>query len=163
MSENVSRAQLEADLASVEQQLRSVMLRQAGAIAYPSDLTLRQLQTLGLLHGATGMTGQVLADLLEISTPTVSGLIDRLVVKGLVARTPDQSDRRRVMLTLSEHGVDVLVQLDAAGRIQRDALLRELPVADVAHLHRIFSQLLAIASRGEAAGNGNDESPTSAN
>lgn len=108
------------------------------------------------------MTGQGLADLLEVSTPTISGLIDRLVVKGLVARTPDQRDRRRVMLTLSDDGVAVLEQLDAVGRIQRNTLLRGLPEADVVHLHRIFSRLLEIVSQGEAPGAGDDESPTPA-
>lgn len=150
MSEKPHRVQLEADLVSVEQQLRSVMLRRAGAVAFPSDLTLRQMQILGLLHGATDMTGQGLAELLGISTPTVSGLIERLVVKGLVVRKADSEDRRRVMLTLSNKGIAVLEQLDSAGRLQRDALVAQLPESDVGHLHRIFSTLLEIARDDES-------------
>ena len=162
MSQSASRSQLEADLVTVERQLRSLLMRQAGAIAFPVDLTLRQLQVLGLLHGSSAMTGQGLAEMLDISTPTVSGLIDRMVAKELVYREHDTEDRRRVVLTLSPAGVEVLEQLDSAGRAQRDSLLSQLPEDDVAHLHRIFSQLLAIASR-EGAAAADDERPTPAN
>lgn len=45
-----------------------------------------------------------LADARNISRPAVSNGVDALVHKGLVARTPDQEDRRRISLNLTAAG-----------------------------------------------------------
>lgn len=45
-----------------------------------------------------------LADARNISRPAVSNGVDALVQKGLVARTPDQEDRRRISLSLTAAG-----------------------------------------------------------
>jgi DNA-binding MarR family transcriptional regulator len=67
------------------------------------DLTVAQFRVLGLLaDGSTGAT--LLADRLAVSAPNVTGLIDGLVGRGLVARRPDPGDRRRSALSLTAKG-----------------------------------------------------------
>ena len=43
-------------------------------------------------------------NLLEISKPNVTPLIDKLIVLGFVQREPDQSDRRVIKISITEAG-----------------------------------------------------------
>src|SRR5690348_15951185 len=45
-----------------------------------------------------------LADLMQVSAPTVSRMIDTLVERGYVERTPDLADRRKICLGLTAAG-----------------------------------------------------------
>ena len=45
---------------------------------------------------------------MQVSAPTASGLVDRLVTKGLLERAPDPSDRRVRRLRLSADGQTLL-------------------------------------------------------
>jgi DNA-binding MarR family transcriptional regulator len=45
-------------------------------------------------------------------TPGVTRLVDRLERKGLVARTPCPTDRRRVFCRITPKGLDLLRELD---------------------------------------------------
>ncbi len=59
------------------------------------------------------------AEHLEIALPSVSRLIDGLVVRGLVRRQPHATDRRRVALALTATGRGAL---DVAQRAAEDYL-----------------------------------------
>lgn len=50
-------------------------------------------------HGPLSITG--LAELLAVSAPSASAMVDRLVERGLLTREPDPDDRRRVQVRLS--------------------------------------------------------------
>ena len=66
-----------------------------------STLTMQQLKLVALLatHGPLG--GHDLARHLEVSMPTVSGIVDRLVERGMVERRADPRDRRVRLTALS--------------------------------------------------------------
>ena len=49
-----------------------------------------------------------LADRLLVSRPSVTGLLDTLQAKGLVARRPHPDDRRRVLVVLTAEGLALL-------------------------------------------------------
>ncbi|MCE0487206.1 MarR family winged helix-turn-helix transcriptional regulator [Ornithinimicrobium sediminis] len=148
------RAALVARIADTDTRVRHLMLRWAGPLQVPSDLTLRQLQVLGLLHGHDGVTGHELAETLGVSTATVSGLVERMVGKHLVRRSPDPDDRRKVLLSVTPEGQQVLQGLDAASSAGRDRLLERLDPADLAELARLFDLLLRAAEEVEAEATG---------
>lgn len=76
------------------------------------DLTLPQYRVLVLL--AEGKeAASALADKLAVSRPSVTGVVDGLVVRGLVERAHDADDRRRVGHELTAAGRRLLVQADA--------------------------------------------------
>jgi long-chain acyl-CoA synthetase len=75
------------------------------------DLTLSQYRLLGIL-GDGPEASSVLADKLAVSRPSVTGVVDGLVARGLVQRDPDASDRRRVGLGLTAEGREVLAAAD---------------------------------------------------
>ena len=67
----------------------------------PYDLTSAQWQVLAQLFRRDGMTQVELCDRADLGAVTVSGLIDRMEIKGWVERRSDASDRRvkRIWLT----------------------------------------------------------------
>lgn len=79
----------------------------------PPDLTMRQLHVLLTIAHADGMTVHQLSEMFDISTPTASGLVDRLADKELVAKVPDRTDRRVRRLELTDKGLETLSQLDS--------------------------------------------------
>ena len=82
------------------------------ALANPG-ITVPQYRLLALMSEGSS-AGAVLADKLQISRPTVTGIIDGLVVRGLVLREDDPDDRRRMRATMTPAGKEVLRQADAA-------------------------------------------------
>jgi DNA-binding MarR family transcriptional regulator len=81
----------------------SMMFRSIPDEWVESELTMPQLKTLLLLsHGPTRMRD--VADGLAVSTPTATGIVDRLVSAGLVARNDDPLDRRIVACCLTDEG-----------------------------------------------------------
>jgi len=76
--------------------------QQVTAIASSFDLTPQQVMLMD--HLATPQTMGQLADTLRCDPSNVTGLIKRLEQRGLVARTPDDNDRRTKWLALTAAG-----------------------------------------------------------
>ena len=86
-------------------------------------LTRSQWWVLNNLYFNEGITQSALADLLDIEKPTLGRLLDRLEVKGWIARQADRHDRRakRVYLTGEVQGMMRALREIAAG-LRNDAL-----------------------------------------
>jgi DNA-binding MarR family transcriptional regulator len=79
----------------------------------PPDLTMQQFRVLGQVVRRPGISGNELGGLLGVSAPTASGLVERLVEKGLIARIDDADDRRIRRLHPTEAGRDLMRQMDS--------------------------------------------------
>lgn len=93
------------------------------------DLTLSQYRVLSIL-GEGREAASALAEKLAVSRPSVTGVVDGLVARGLVRRDHGGEDRRRVDVDLTDAGRDLLVRADAAvdQRLERiRQLLSEIP------------------------------------
>lgn len=77
------------------------------------DLTLPQYRLLILL-GEGNEAASALAEKLAVSRPSVTGVVDGLVARGLVQRDHDPGDRRRVGHSLTDEGRRLLAEADAA-------------------------------------------------
>lgn len=87
------------------------------------DLTTMEIGIiLFLAENPSCDTCRDIADNLLLAKSNVSTAVDRLVQKGLVAREPDQLDRRKVHLSL----LPAALTLVQKGYAAHDALLREL-------------------------------------
>ncbi|HSB81119.1 MAG TPA: MarR family transcriptional regulator, partial [Candidatus Methylomirabilis sp.] len=75
--------------------IRGEMRRQSAPL-----LSVPQFRALAFLHQRPGACLFAVADHLGVSRPTASTIIDRLVRRGLVARSVDPHERRRVILRL---------------------------------------------------------------
>lgn len=83
-----------------------------------------------------------LARLLGLDKSSVTGLIDRAERRGLVVRVPSTTDRRAVLVSLTDHGRSLAS--DGAARFEEDiwALLKRLPPRDREALSGLVSRLL---------------------
>jgi DNA-binding MarR family transcriptional regulator len=77
------------------------------------DLSLPQYRVLAMLEGTSALSSD-LAERLAVRPPTVTAVVDGLVIRGLVERRTVEADRRRVDHVLTEHGCQLLDAADAA-------------------------------------------------
>jgi DNA-binding MarR family transcriptional regulator len=85
-----------------------------------------------------------LAERMKLDSSTVVGVVDRLVVKGLVVRNPDPQDRRRISLAPTAKGGEILA---AAPHPAQGHLLVGLEGMDrkkVESLHQALETLVAV-------------------
>ncbi|HWB89915.1 MAG TPA: MarR family transcriptional regulator [Acidimicrobiia bacterium] len=85
----------------------------------PGQLTPSQLSVLATLgrHGPVSMSS--LAELEAVAPASISGIVARLVEKGLVIRNPNPDDGRSSLVELSGRGREVLDK----GREERTAMV----------------------------------------
>lgn len=69
-----------------------------------SVLSVPQFRVLALLYRQPGVSLSKVAEHLEVTKATASAMIDRLVQRGLVDRTPHPQERRQVVLKLTVEG-----------------------------------------------------------
>jgi DNA-binding MarR family transcriptional regulator len=105
------------------------------------DLSIIQTRLLGVLRDRKP-TMHELARFLGLDKSSVTGLVDRAERRGLVARVPSTTDRRAVLVSLTDDGRSLISQ--AAARFEADVstLLSRLPPRERDTLSRIISRLL---------------------
>jgi len=97
--------------------------------AHAAGTTPQHHQALLAIKGFPGrdyVTVGELAERLQLRHHSTVGLVDRLVVENLVARTHSAQDRRQVFVQLTSHGDEVLEKLSAAHSAQLKRMGPEL-------------------------------------
>lgn len=86
-----------------------------------SDVTLLQLSALHLISAHAPVTLTALAEALGTGPPATSAMVDRLIGAGLVSRTRDRTDRRRILLSITRDAEKMIgdTNPDTAKRLQR--------------------------------------------
>ena len=111
MTEAPARAQLIAALASQVQALALASDRIGTAFASQHDLHTTDFRALTAIYRAERagqpLTARRLAEQLQVSPGAVTYLVDRLAATGHVHRDADPSDRRRVLLRIGDHGMEI--------------------------------------------------------
>jgi DNA-binding MarR family transcriptional regulator len=82
-------------------------------------LTLSQMELLSEISRDGVTTPAELANRLHVRVQSLTDSINELLSRGLIARRPDQSDRRRQLIELTDAGTSLL----DADRAERDAWL----------------------------------------
>jgi len=98
----------------IVQSLRSIITRVSGDASgawMDLDVTMPQMKVLMLLRENGALRVGVLARHLNVSTPTITGIVDRLVRQDLVKREGDPSDRRVVLNVLTPKGEQLMERL----------------------------------------------------
>jgi DNA-binding MarR family transcriptional regulator len=83
--------------------------RSADTTTPAHDLGETQTWVLHALATGTQLTGE-LARRFNVTTPTITRMVDSMVERGYVERRPDSEDRRRIYLELTEAGTEVAHQ-----------------------------------------------------
>lgn len=84
----------------------------------------------------------------RMSSAGITGLVDQLAAMGLVTRSPEPHDRRRVLLTLTRRGSEIVALAGAGWRANQMRLERTVGMDSVRFLDQALGQLLAIVEPG---------------
>lgn len=123
-----------------------------GMRAHGHDLTSPQFAALALLHDNPGIDQATLAGLIAQDRPTIGGVVDRLVAKGLVERRVSAEDRRARILMLTPAGAQLLARLLPIVTALQADILPGLSPAERA-------EFLRLARKVTKAGNARSRAP----
>lgn len=78
---------------------------------------------------------------LAIDPSTASRLVDQRVTEGLLTRSPDADDRRRLVLELTPPGRELLEELAASRTTMLEEVTADWSTTDIAALERLLLRL----------------------
>lgn len=113
-------------------------------------LSIVGFQVLALLEMHGGMPMTRLADELGVALPNATGIVGRLVERGIVARADDATDRRRVLVTLTDEGRRLIGEMEASRRERMSRLFSVMTDEQQRRLLQAVKDLRAAAMRLEA-------------
>lgn len=106
------------------------------------DVTPAQMRTIRMLASRDdGMRSSELAHHLHIAPRSATEVIDALEAKGLVGRTPDPTDRRATLVSLTPRAIELMDDVRRARGLESEALFDRLSKNDRTHLSRILRRL----------------------
>lgn len=105
------------------------------------DLTPPQFGALSVIAERPGLDQATLAGLIAVDRPTVGGVVDRLVAKGLVTRDTRASDRRAKVLGLTEQGHSILGQCLPVIDAVQSTILSGLSESEQAEFMRLATKI----------------------
>ena len=142
----VDQARFDAAIDAMLLASRAMVGIAARSLPEDADVTLVQFRALVLLNRDGALNAGRLAELLAVSPSTVTGLCDRLIAKGLVAREPRATNRREVVVTLAQAGKELVDSAVAARRKEIARILEKVAPAD---LEGMVEALSAFAEAAE--------------
>ena len=145
MSPGSDRERLAAQCHEVAHEVFAAINRSVGEELLSLDLPMGQFKAMATItmHGPqpVGELGRRLG----ISEPAASLLVDKLEERGLAARTRDEKDRRRTLVTATMAGDELATRLRQGREEQTQRWLDELTDDELAGLLLGFRGLLRIA------------------
>jgi DNA-binding MarR family transcriptional regulator len=131
-----------------QEQLSELLLRSARAMRRrwseslaPWDLSPHQARALRVVHRHEAARMGTIAAHLRIAPRSVTEVLDALEERGLVRRVPDPTDRRAVLVELTDRGRALLAEVDEARDGESAAYLSVLSERDQAQLTRLLRKL----------------------
>ncbi len=85
--------------------------------------------------------GEIAAEAL-IETPTLTKVIDKMTMEGLVYRAPDSEDRRRVLVLTTADGKALFKRLRGVSQAQERRLSEVFEAEKAAELKSLLRELL---------------------
>ncbi|MEV4895810.1 MarR family transcriptional regulator [Nonomuraea sp. NPDC055795] len=123
------------------------------------DLTMPQLRMLFTVRRRSGCTVSELAETLGRRLAATSALVNRLVRAGLLHRTSDQDDRRRIRLQLTDEAEQLLSTVDQRSADRFAAILGRMSEPGRAALADALTELIELVSSDLADGQAQGADP----
>lgn len=112
-------------------------------------LTGSQFDVIVTLGDTEGMTCKELSEKTLVTKGTLTGVLDRLETKGLVARVPSREDRRSIFIRLTPKGGALFEKVFAAHiRYIQPYFERAFTAAEATKLRELLLRLKASFERG---------------
>ncbi len=110
------------------------------------DLTVAQyLSMLALSNKGSECSMSELADRIQQSSATMTGIIDRLVEKGWVIRRRSDEDRRAVYVALTSNGHNLLRRVTSERRQNINDTLLKMTPEDIEQLIQLLKRYMSAA------------------
>jgi DNA-binding MarR family transcriptional regulator len=109
-----------------------------------AQVTMQQLRVMTILYHEGPTRVSDLARRMDVSTPTITGILDRLVRQRLSYRMSDPRDRRVVLNNLTQDGRDLVERLMPAHGDQAGRALARLNADERAGLRESLRALLRV-------------------
>ncbi len=138
-------------VAAIEEHERALVWLYSRTRSIPlleTALTMQQIKVLLHLTGEGPMRSHLLADSLGTTPASITGLVDRLVERGLVRRGNDPQDRRVRVVELTPAGRETVDHLLTTGAEHRRDLLSRL---DLEALRAVATAFAALRRAAEQA------------
>jgi len=139
--------QLIADIMRAQFRLQNLFAYDRSDPLFASHLTLSQLKILILVSRQGSIPAGELARLLGVGLATLTGMIDRLVLLDLVARTEDPRDRRVRRIGLTTPGAELIAGIFTAGAEKQRRLLSRLSAHELSVVAEAMDLLVRAASQ----------------
>ena len=115
-------------------------------------LRVPEWRVLACLVDNDGMMITHLAQLSLLEQSRMTRIVDQMDARGLVERVPDEADRRRVRVRLTDEGRGLATRLVIDARRHEARLLSELADTDAARIRQVLQSLLACLDAPDAGG-----------
>ena len=101
---------------------------------HEGTLSLVHLNVLMLLRARGPLTMTHLAELIDVSVASATGIVDRMEKKGVIVRRRSEEDRRVVEVLVNESGELIFSSMQAERQVRLNQLLAEIKDEDLAAL-----------------------------
>lgn len=134
----------DATIALLDQFLEVAVLinRDMDSSLGPRGLTPARTHLLWEAYHRGPCTQRVLADALGVTPRNVTGLVDALEETGYVRRGPHPDDRRATLVTLTDQGTDVMMEMQQGQAEFARILFADMPDPQRAALSRGMAHVL---------------------
>jgi len=125
-------------LASAHRQMRQGLAQSIAA----EDVTEEQWRILQVLSDEQGRSMGELAERVLMNHPALTKNIDKLVSRGLVQRATDARDTRRVLVYISDPGLEVVSRLKRSVDTHHEALTEALGARKTEQLKKLLRDFI---------------------
>lgn len=108
---------------------------------HPSDFRAL-LHVLVAETGGAPLAAGELRQKMGVSGAAITYLVERMIESGHLRRESDPADRRKVILRYDDHGREVAAAFFAPLGRHTHAAMADMPDADLAAAHRVFTALI---------------------
>jgi DNA-binding MarR family transcriptional regulator len=123
----------------VVKQLELVIRARLDALLRPSGVTALQYTALSVLERRPTMSSSDLARSSFVRAQSTHDLVSALTKRGLIERSVDPANRRRLLISLTEAGYAFLEKYDPLVATLEDEMLRELGSDERAAFRRFLT------------------------
>ncbi|MEO8244303.1 MAG: MarR family transcriptional regulator [bacterium] len=141
--ESPERLALMARVGTLVSRWQDAVQRYDQLVGDHEGLTQTERHCIALLVGGA-MAPHEIATGIHLTRAAVTSLLDRLEARGLVQRSPDANDRRRLIVALTRDGLD-LCERHYGGLMERgQGLLASMSDADLTAMVRFLDEALML-------------------
>jgi DNA-binding MarR family transcriptional regulator len=105
-------------------------------------VSVEQWRVLEVLGDRKGLSMGEIADLALMNHPALTKMTDRMVARGLVHRLPDPQDQRRVLVTMTDRGLDLVNRVRSHVEDQNSAIEEHLGEKGSATLRKLLGSVI---------------------